>query len=80
MQVVPAGRCGRRCCQPACTDRTSTPDPPETSLDSEHLLFLSTRVQKYQTSTCMNGKNLCAQMLHPILHEINTQFQVFSKN
>ena len=57
MQVVPAGRCGRRCCQPACTDRTSTPDPPETSLDIQlFFVFLSRRVQDYQTS--MNGKQV----------------------
>ena len=57
MQVLPAGRCGRRCCQPACTDRTSTPDPPETSLDIQlFFVFLSRRVQDYQTS--MNGKQV----------------------
>ena len=49
MKVLPARRCGRRCCQPACTDRTSIPDPPETSLDSQ-LFFVFFCQQGYKIS------------------------------
>ena len=49
LQVLPAGRCGRRCCQPACTDRTSTRDPPETSLDSQLFFAFVFCQQGYKT-------------------------------
>ena len=76
MKVLPARRCGRRCCQPACTDRTSIPDPPETSLDSQlfFVFFLSTRLQNIKLAHVGMGKafvhKCCIQFCTSSIHNI----------